>query len=121
DAHACALAADARAFCWGGNGNNERGDPNYVDGTQPPSTQPTPFAAAPDFRFDSITAAHEQVCGLTADGRAICWGHTDFNRLGAAVGIGPQRPMSVLVGEPVRSISIPFETDCAVSRSSQLY
>lgn len=78
--HSCGLTGSGVAYCWGqdlyaqlGNGSND------LD-------QPSPVAVDMSFmdpdRFISLTAGARHSCGLTASGRAYCWGRDDEGQLG---------------------------------------
>ena len=73
--HACALAADGQAYCWGENLAGQIGD-----GTT--TARPEPTAAAAALRFQSISAGGLHSCGVTAAGEAYCWGGNGFGQLG---------------------------------------
>lgn len=72
--HACGLAADGQAWCWGNNSRTQLGD-----GTD--SLRRTPVAVGGGVRFASLATGGETSCGLTADGSLYCWGWTSFARL----------------------------------------
>lgn len=61
--HACGVATDDRAYCWGGS-------------TSRPAAVPT------DLRFREVRAGAYFTCGLTTDSRIYCWGANDIGQLG---------------------------------------
>ncbi|MEY4609043.1 MAG: hypothetical protein RL625_1260 [Gemmatimonadota bacterium] len=63
----CALAADRRANCWGGNSYGQLGDGTNVD-------RLTPVAVVGDLQFAGIAASNTAACGLATDGDIYCWG-----------------------------------------------
>jgi len=73
--HACALAPDGAAFCWGDNTEGQLGD-----GTTTARADPT--AAAPGLHFQMISAGGAHSCGATPTGEAYCWGGNTFGELG---------------------------------------
>lgn len=75
--HACALAADGSAHCWGRNDAGQLGD-----GTTDGARAPRPVAAATPFTL--VTAGDRHTCALDADGGAWCWGDNTVGALGTA-------------------------------------
>jgi len=73
--HACALATDGQAFCWGENLGGQLGDASTT-----PRASPTP--AADTLRFESISAGGMHTCGVTARGELYCWGSNRAGQLG---------------------------------------
>jgi alpha-tubulin suppressor-like RCC1 family protein len=71
--HACGLAADGGAWCWGGAGFLGSGSGS---GSNAPMRvlQPEPFAL--------LSAGTNHTCALTASGTAYCWGRNDLGQLG---------------------------------------
>ncbi|HEX7240293.1 MAG TPA: Ig-like domain-containing protein [Longimicrobiaceae bacterium] len=66
----CGLDAGGRAQCWGSNRNAELGT-----GSTDASPHPVPQPVAGGLAFRSVAAGGMAACGLTADGRAHCWGY----------------------------------------------
>jgi alpha-tubulin suppressor-like RCC1 family protein len=73
--HACGIAADGAAWCWGTSdyGAMGRGDV-YA------STVPVPVEGG--FAFSRLTVGGSHTCGLTAAGQAFCWGGNYSGELG---------------------------------------
>ena len=63
--HQCAIARDARAYCWGEN--------------QPPGLVPV----VGDLSFASISVGFAHTCAITTDQTAYCWGDNTYGQLGA--------------------------------------
>lgn len=80
---ACALDTEGRAWCWGQGTEGELG--TGTDGTVE-----TPGLVSTDQRFTSLVSAPGgHICGLTAAGRAWCWGPNGTGQLGRPVGSTP--------------------------------
>jgi alpha-tubulin suppressor-like RCC1 family protein len=79
--HACGVALDGRAYCWGYNGWGMLGSGSNA------SQSATPVAVAGNLTFRSVTAGSDHSCGVTTDNRAFCWGNNDWRQLG--VGTAP--------------------------------
>jgi alpha-tubulin suppressor-like RCC1 family protein len=75
--HACGLATNGAAYCWGLNGSGTLGD-----GTT--TSRPTPVAVAGGLFFKQISANDSQTCGVTLDGTAYCWGDNSYGQLGVS-------------------------------------
>lgn len=70
DETVCAVAADRRAFCWGGDYYGAVGDGALRRWT----AAHAPVAVGGGASFASVTVGRFHACGLTAEGRAMCWG-----------------------------------------------
>ncbi|NDB18899.1 MAG: hypothetical protein EB027_06520, partial [Actinobacteria bacterium] len=82
--HVCGLTSVGTAYCWGGNPNGQIGDGTVDQRTTPvavdvsavviptptPTASPTPGPAV----FTTLSGGGQHTCGLTASGRAYCWG-----------------------------------------------
>lgn len=73
--HACALTADATAYCWGGNGFGQLGDSSTTN-------RNAPTKVAGDRRFTQISAGLVHTCGITTAGAVACWGRNQAGELG---------------------------------------
>ncbi|CAA9363131.1 MAG: hypothetical protein AVDCRST_MAG89-3882 [uncultured Gemmatimonadetes bacterium] len=72
DAHTCGLVSDGTVFCWGENTRGQVGS-----GTTFGDPVPSPAQVSTPARFVSIAAGGNASCGLTAEGKAYCWGNFD--------------------------------------------
>ena len=89
--HACALATDGEAWCWGGGAQGQVGD-----GT---NGQPNvPVRVLPPRKFSSIDAGGYFSCGLGVDGFTYCWGNNNNGEL--ADGTTTNRATAVRVVAP---------------------
>lgn len=97
--HTCAISPDGVATCWGENTKGQLGDGTTTD--RPVAGAVT--TAEPLVQISAGGSRH--TCGLTATGRAVCWGQNTRGTLGD--GTTTDRPSSVdVVGlaGPVRTI-----------------
>ena len=88
-AHACAVLADGRVYCWGANGYGELGN----DGTQA-SASPVPvalFGAA-----DRVRAGHSHTCATLRDGSLRCWGRNSSGQLGDGTTTNRATPVALV-------------------------
>jgi len=91
DYHTCGLTARGKAYCWGYNYNGQLGDgtTNYSSGVNGPQR------VIGGLTFASIRGGGYHTCGLTARGKAYCWGYNGYGQLGdgttnSSYGNGPQ-------------------------------
>ena len=73
--HACGVARDARAYCWGWNGHGQLGN----DSTDPSSS---PVLVNGDLRWAMVSLGGQHSCGLTTDGAVYCWGNNERGQFG---------------------------------------
>jgi alpha-tubulin suppressor-like RCC1 family protein len=116
--HTCGLTARGRAYCWGGNWLGALGD-----GTEDESGVNGPQRVIGGLKFTSISAGNQHTCGLTARGRAYCWGSNGSGALGDGTedesGVnGPQR---VIGGLKFTSISVGVAHTCGLTARRKAY
>ena len=75
--HNCAIATDGRIYCWGMRSSEGQ----LGLGEEVGSTTPMPVLG--DDRFIALDVADFQSCGVTDDGRALCWGLNDRRQVGS--------------------------------------
>ncbi|MFL5540877.1 MAG: RCC1 domain-containing protein [Longimicrobiaceae bacterium] len=122
--HACALADDGRAYCWGDNSYGALG-------ARTPGEQKTPVAVSGGLRFASISAGERFTCALTAEGVAYCWGDDQLGQLGdggaaprecAAHSVACRRaPVPVAGGLHFRAVAAGGEGACGITRAGHAY
>jgi alpha-tubulin suppressor-like RCC1 family protein len=86
--HSCAVLADGSVYCWGGvlvaTGESPLYSGQLGDGRAEGSQ--TPVRVASTESFVSVSTSRQSIwtaaCGLTADGRAFCWGSNRSGALG---------------------------------------
>jgi alpha-tubulin suppressor-like RCC1 family protein len=78
--HACALDTAGAAFCWGFSLLGETGSTAFGETVLPPYRVPGRDV------FATLGAGDAFTCGLTTEGRALCWGSGNRGELGRAVG-----------------------------------
>lgn len=92
----CGLTLVGVAYCWGentlgqlGQGTDEGPESCFTgDSLDPCSTRPVRVLRG--LRFAHISVGNAHVCGVTADGRAFCWGANDSGQLGHRTSSGPE-------------------------------
>lgn len=86
--HTCAIATDAKAYCWGRGNNGRLGNGGTTD-------QSVPAEVEGGLRFRSISAGHRHTCGITEDNEAYCWGSGATGQLGRGSTDGSTVPIRV--------------------------
>ena len=92
--HACALATDRNAYCWGRNTSGQLGN-NSTTNALSPVMAILPGGVATE-GFTNIATGYEYSCGVAKDKSAFCWGESMNGRLGTG-SIGSDALVPVLV------------------------
>jgi alpha-tubulin suppressor-like RCC1 family protein len=122
--HACALDSAGTAYCWGGNGSGQLGDPAAGDSAVPVAVDKGGVLAGQT--LTQITAGYHQTCALDRAGAAYCWGNDFFGQLGDGTNTSSAMPVAVatsgvLAGQPLARISTNFYQTCAVAAAGAAY
>jgi alpha-tubulin suppressor-like RCC1 family protein len=113
--HACGLAADGRAWCWGMNPAGQLGD-----GTTATNQHPHPVLGGLVFaQLSAHSPAH--ACALTAGGAAWCWGAGSLGSLGAGAFLSSTVPVAVSGGLTFRTLATGFTHSCGITTVGELY
>ncbi len=78
--HTCGVASGAVAYCWGDNSSGQLGTTTSNCAGSPCSF--VPVAVQGGLSFASVSSGDYYTCGVTADGRAYCWGNNGAGQLG---------------------------------------
>jgi len=112
----CALTTDGTAYCWGINDYGMLGD---GQSPEPFPENPTPAPVVGGLSFTQLSIGAYNVCGLTLDARAFCWGY------GGVLGNGSTQPSSSPV--PVsgdhrwKSLSVGAGHSCGLTTDGAAY
>jgi len=74
--HTCAVDARNRALCWGNGAEGQLGLGEI------PGDVLRPRRVAGEETYRRVTAGDDHTCGVTGEGRALCWGANRFGQLG---------------------------------------
>jgi len=96
--HACGVATDDKAYCWGYGGEGELGQ-----GTGMSST--TPVAVSGGRSWRQVVAGFYHTCGVTRAEVAFCWGVNQWGANGNGSLVGSNVPGKVNGGISFASIS----------------
>jgi len=106
--HTCLVAADGRAFCWGGNDRGQIGNGGTLRTV-------VPSMVSQDVRFGSIAAGLSHSCGLArGSGVAWCWGDNDQGQLGDRTIAPHATPARAADGRAFTSIAVGAAHSCAL-------
>jgi alpha-tubulin suppressor-like RCC1 family protein len=78
---ACGIISSGETYCWGDNTSGQLGR-GFIDSSTVVTGHPTPARVETTERFIQLTIGARQMCGLTADHRAFCWGDNTLGQLG---------------------------------------
>jgi alpha-tubulin suppressor-like RCC1 family protein len=129
--HACGLAVDNQAYCWGANESGELGignqsgpdtclfDTNFGLISFSCSTKPVLVAGGHSFR--QISAGRGFSCGVTTRDVAFCWGVNPKGQLGNGTTTNKLRPVRIATQVRIREVAAGVEHACAVSVGDIVY
>lgn len=118
--HACAIASDGTAHCWGSDtgqqlGNGATGDANAPGAVTMPAGK----------TFTGIDAGTSHTCALASDGAAWCWGDDTNGQLGNGTTLTAAQTIPVAVvmpsGKRFKAISTGAQHSCAISGEGLAY
>jgi alpha-tubulin suppressor-like RCC1 family protein len=101
--HACAIAADGTAWCWGGDFAGRLGNGPLLTAEQP-SPSPVDTAGPIPDAWTAISAGTSSTCAIAAGGGIRCWGSDFGGRLGNGPVLSADQPSPSRVLEFYRSL-----------------
>jgi alpha-tubulin suppressor-like RCC1 family protein len=123
--HACGVAADNKAWCWGGNQYGQLGIP-IASSPHQCSSQPCalrPVAVSGGLRFRQVDAAGPVTCGVTTGDEVFCWGNNGAGQLGIGTTLpSSTTPLKVAGGRTYRLVKAGTgNLVCAISMARDAY
>jgi uncharacterized protein YjdB len=104
--HSCGIATDGKTWCWGDGFSGQLGLGQL-------STEANPVEVnAGGVRFTRIYAGGGHTCGLTAAGKAYCWGDNRAGQVGDGSTTDRTRPVEVASGASFEELSLGATHTC---------
>lgn len=97
----CVLATDGRSFCWGTNLYGAQGDGSYKQGGGD-TLEPQQVRTAE--RFTDLSVGSTNACGLTQEGKVVCWGNNADGVVGQGHLDRVRGPRTVAVLDPIERL-----------------
>jgi len=117
--HACGIATDGRAYCWGNAFRGALGNGEY-DGARS-----SPVAVVGGLTFATVHSGAATSCALTPEGEAYCWGVNDYGILGDGEPPEPFKesltPSRVVGGLRFASLTVGGEQVCGIASDRRAY
>lgn len=114
--HTCALTFDGVAYCWGYNSHGQLGDGTTIN-------RSTPVAVSSALPFTALAAGaiSAHTCGLTAGGRAWCWGKNRLGQLGDGSTSDRIAPVGVVGNIHFTSLAVGGNHTCGLTADGEVY
>lgn len=127
--HACAVASDNYAYCWGGNASGKLGNgTTSANSTTATTVVRTGVLSGKTIRAISAAQSGGHVCVLASDNQAYCWGQNDRGQLGnnTTSSSSTSAPVTVytagvLAGKTLTGVSANGRHTCATTTDANLY
>jgi len=112
--HVCAVALDAKAYCWGSNWHGSLGTGDEVN-------RPAPTAVAGDLTWSQISTGAAHTCGIATAGATYCWGRNNRGQLGNGTFDSAFVPTPVAAPHTFIHVAAGGSRTCAIDASGLLY
>ena len=119
EGHACGLAADGLAYCWGYEGFGGLGDGHPVPERPSRRWVSTPSPVVGGLRFTSISVGFRTTCALDAKGRAYCWGYNSDGQVGDSTTTNRSEPRPVIGGLVFREVHAGGDASCGITTDGE--
>ena len=117
--HACGLAEDGRAWCWGHNDRGQLGVATTPDrcivGDLPVPCAKAAIPVQTEVRFSELASGDYHACGLSVSGVAWCWGANEHGQLGDGTREARPTPAPVAGGRVFESIAAGGLATCGIT------
>ncbi|WP_242336198.1 MULTISPECIES: Ig-like domain-containing protein [unclassified Anaeromyxobacter] len=114
--HTCGVTAAGSAYCWGQNSFGALGNPSVGD-----SFVPVPVSGGLAFVQLIAGGFIGHTCGLTASGKAYCWGENELGQVGDDSTIDRFAPSAVAGDLSFNALDAGYRHTCARATSGTLY
>lgn len=105
----CGVRVDSKVMCWGSNNWGVMGQPSNV------ATGIIPQEIAGNISFRSISAGADQMCGISVNYMAYCWGNNQWGQFGDGKTASNHIPQAVNGGTTLSSITAGNSYTCGVT------
>jgi prepilin-type N-terminal cleavage/methylation domain-containing protein len=120
--HACVIASDNNAYCWGYNLNGQLGNNSTTNSSVP---VPVTTGALNGKTIKSIAAGDSHTCVVASDNNAYCWGDNLYGGLGNGSTTQSLVPVAVstgaLNGKTIKSITAGGSSTCVIASDNLAY
>ena len=122
--HACAIASDNNAYCWGANYSGQLGNNSTTNSTTPVAVVKT--GALNGLTLKSIYSQNDHTCVIASDDNAYCWGSNSNGELGDNSSTESRVPVAVtktgaLSGLTIKMITTGWLHSCAIASDNNAY
>lgn len=128
--HACAIASDDNAYCWGSNNYGQLGDNTGLSSQVPVAVYKGGALSGKTIKI--ISTGHQHTCALASDNNVYCWGFNMHGQLGnnadsgytpniAPIPVSTTNGVSALYNKTVKSISARDNDTCVVASDNKAY
>lgn len=127
--HACAIASDNLAYCWGTNWFGELGDNSDNPSLVPVAVNMTNGVSALYGKtVKSIVVGGDHTCAIASDDLVYCWGGNNWGQLGNNDVSGEEKHVPVaaytagiLNGKTIKSIVAGYYNTCVIASDNLVY
>lgn len=119
--HACGIAVDSTAYCWGDNTGQGFESGALGDGSTTSKLTPVPVSGG--IKFASIYAgvARNFTCGLSVSGEAYCWGANPRGQLGDGTTVTRLSPVRAAPEHKFVMLSLDHLGACGLKADDTVY
>lgn len=110
----CAVRANGRVVCWGGNASGQLGD-----GSLTPSATPVTVRDISD--AIGVAAGEAHACAVTSEGGIFCWGDGRNGQLGTGMSVSSPTPQPVVAIPQAVAVTAGERSSCSLARSGAVH
>lgn len=107
----CGIRTDSKAMCWGSNNWGALGLPTGV------ASAIVPQEVTGNISFRSISAGADQMCGISVNFIAYCWGNNQWGQFGDGKSVSNHVPQAVNGGATFSSITAGSSYTCGLTNA----
>jgi alpha-tubulin suppressor-like RCC1 family protein len=120
----CALASDAKPYCWGSNNVGQLGNNTTTSSNSPVAVYSSGVLSGKT--LVTMASSNQTTCALSNDGNAYCWGYSTSGETGSGNTTQTSVPLQVantgvLAGKKLLSITAGISHFCAIADDASVY